>query len=143
MCQLLNCNIIQNEYLNTLVNTVLDLVTDYSDILGLSTITGLDWTTGLSLKLRACQYINTYDVFVHVVNKWCLQLGCSPWHNIMLPLICVCIMGALYILYYVHVRNLCINHRCIRNVGMLDQPSGKHSCLRYSTYMSLQCINYA
>ena len=72
MCQLLNCNIIQNEYLNTLVNTVLDLVTDYSDILGLSTITGLDWTTGLSLKLRACQYINTYDVFVHAVNKWCL-----------------------------------------------------------------------
>ena len=72
MCQLLNCNIIQNEYLNTLVNTVLDLVTDYSDILGLSTITGLDWTTGLSLKLRAYQYINTYDVFVHAVNKWCL-----------------------------------------------------------------------
>ena len=30
--------------------------------------TGLDWTTGLSLKLRACQYINTYDVFVQLIN---------------------------------------------------------------------------
>ena len=43
-----------------------------ASVSGLSTITGLDWTTGLSLKLRACQYINTYDVFVHAVNKWCL-----------------------------------------------------------------------
>ena len=34
----------------------------------LSTITGLDWTTGLSLKLRACQYINTYNVFVQLIN---------------------------------------------------------------------------
>ena len=30
--------------------------------------TGLDWTTGLSLKLRACQYINTYNVFVQLIN---------------------------------------------------------------------------
>ena len=48
---------------------------------------------------------------------------------------------------YRHVRNLCINHRCISNIGMLNQPFGKHSCLRYSTYVSLQmhklCIDNA
>ena len=37
----------------------------------LSKITGLDWTTGLSLNLRACHYVNTYDADPEiVVGHW-------------------------------------------------------------------------
>ena len=107
--------------------------------------TGLDWTTGLPLKLTACQYINTYNVFVQLINGAYSYAAC--------PGIILCchwyayVLWGPYILYYVHVCNLCINHRCINNVGMLNQPSGKHSCLRYSTYVLLQmhklCIDNA
>ena len=37
--------------------------------------------------------------------------------------------GLTFYIMYVHVCNLCINHRCISNVGMLNQPSGNIAAL--------------